>query len=95
MLKLSKLLFAVPFPCSTRALVAPLAVLPIASPVSVEPVCNVSVFAPVPANSTEAIVPEIAPALVTVALLAELLLMKTPKPVPEIVPPELFVTLPP
>ena len=67
--------------------------LPFASPVSVEPVCNVSVFAPVPANSTEAIVPEIAPALVTVA--AELPVTKRPKPVPRMVPPELFVTLPP
>src|SRR5580658_3936000 len=36
-LNLSKLLFAVPVPCSISALVAPLAALPIASPVSVEP----------------------------------------------------------
>jgi hypothetical protein len=41
-------------------------VLPTASPLSTEPVCNVSVLVPVPANNTEAPVPPVmVPAFVT------------------------------
>ena len=91
-LKLTKRLSASPDPCSTSALVAPIAVLPTASPISTEPVCSVRVLAPGPANTTEAEVPPIVPALVTAP---EVPVMYTPNLAPLIVPPVWLVTVPP
>ena len=63
--KFWKLLSASPVPCRTSALVAPVAVLPMAAPVRVEPVCSVSVLAPAPLKTTEPAPPLIVPALLT------------------------------
>ncbi len=90
--KLTKLLLAVPVPCSTSAVVAPAAVLPAAVPFNTEPVCKVSTLAPVPRNLTESSFPVMVPALITVPAAP---LTRTPSTAPMIVPPAWLVTLPP
>jgi hypothetical protein len=64
--KFVKLLFAVPVPCRISALVALPAVLPCTTPLSTEPVCKMSVLAPVPVKMIELDPPVMVPAFVTV-----------------------------
>ena len=70
---------------------AVIAVLPMAFPVSDEPVSKASVFLPEPQNTTELLAPLMLPELVTELAVP---CSETPYFPPEIVPPVLLVTVP-